>query len=230
MKTFRAYRFEIYLFTSCLILFGSLVFPGQIYEQYISPLIVNLNIAAGFVLISMRKKAFWYYAVIFAIGMLLFLGRMVFQENMGQRLELVRLGFYSVFYTIVTVEIILQVWGVKQVNHNVIYGLVCGYISLGLVAFFLVLGIEVAHPGSFSGLPGNADKGTMIDALLYYAFITLMTIGYGDMAPLTPIAQKAAMLIGLTGQFYLVILTAVVVEKYMGDRKDSSAPPGNPEL
>jgi hypothetical protein len=43
-----------------------------------------------------------------------------------------------------------------------------------------------------------------------------MTIGYGDIVPVKPLAQKAAVLIGLLGQFYLVILTAVVVGKYIG--------------
>ena len=53
------------------------------------------------------------------------------------------------------------------------------------------------------------------EALLYYAYITLLTIGYGEIIPAIPIAQKAAMLVGLMGQFYLVILTAGVVEKYI---------------
>jgi len=43
----------------------------------------------------------------------------------------------------------------------------------------------------------------------------MLTIGYGDIVPVTPIAQKAAVLIGLVGQFYTVIVTAVVVEKYI---------------
>jgi hypothetical protein len=42
-----------------------------------------------------------------------------------------------------------------------------------------------------------------------------MTIGYGDIIPITVIAQKATMFIALMGQFYMVIVTAVVVEKYM---------------
>jgi len=219
MKTLRTYRFEIYLVTSCLILFGSLVFPTAVFEHWISPFFLNLNLAAGFVLISMRKKAFWLYTAVFAVGMLLYLSRMVLQEDQRYHFELIRLGFYSIFYTIVTVEIILQVWLIKKVNQNVIFGLICGYISLGLIAFFLVFIIELSQTGSFSGLPENHNSGALRESLLYYAFITLMTIGYGDMTPLTPIAQKAAILIGLSGQFYLVIITAVVIEKYIASRK-----------
>jgi voltage-gated potassium channel len=47
-----------------------------------------------------------------------------------------------------------------------------------------------------------------------------MTIGYGDISPLTPIAKKAAVLIGLWGQFYLVIITALVVGKYLTSEQD----------
>ncbi len=170
----------------------------------------------------MRRETLRYYAGLFVIGMAFYLAKMVLREGIGEGLELLRLGFYSVFYTIVTIEIILQVWRVSQVNRNVIFGLICGYLSLGLIAFFLVLGIEIAEPGSFSGLPDAVDAGDKGEALLYYAYITLMTIGYGDMAPLKPVAQKAAILIGLVGQFYLVIITAVVVGKYIATTGNAS--------
>jgi hypothetical protein len=88
-----------------------------------------------------------------------------------------------------------------------------GYISLGLVAFFLLLGIEYAEPGSFHGL--NPDGSTLHKDLLYFAYITLMTIGYGDISPMGALAKKAAVLIGLWGQFYMVIITALVVGKYL---------------
>jgi len=54
---------------------------------------------------------------------------------------------------------------------------------------------------------------------MYYTYITLMTIGYGDISPATPLAKKAAVFIGLWGQFYLVIITAVVVGKYIGGQQ-----------
>ena len=72
------------------------------------------------------------------------------------------------------------------------------------------------NPGSFQGtLMGNTRIDQWTDSMLYYAYITLLTIGYGDILPTTAIAQKAAVLVGLIGQFYLVIITAVVVEKYI---------------
>jgi voltage-gated potassium channel Kch len=50
---------------------------------------------------------------------------------------------------------------------------------------------------------------------MYFSFTTLLTIGYGDILPITQVAQKAAIFVGLTGQFYLVILTAITVGKYL---------------
>nr|WP_255731903.1 ion channel [Ruegeria sp. Ofav3-42] len=90
-----------------------------------------------------------------------------------------------------------------------------GYLSLGLVAFFLFLAIEFYQPGSLHGLPETVDEYHKEGSILYFAFITLMTVGYGEIVPAVPLAQKAAMLVGLAGQFYLVILTAVIVGKYL---------------
>ena len=127
-----------------------------------------------------------------------------------------KLACYFLFYGVVTIEIIKQVWNAKVVGKNVILGLISGYVALGLLAFFMCMTIEILVPHSFSGLIENiTNPNDISEQLMYYSYITLMTIGYGDITPITAIAQKASIFIGLIGQFYLVILTAVVVGKYI---------------
>ncbi len=50
---------------------------------------------------------------------------------------------------------------------------------------------------------------------MYFSYITLTTIGYGDILTITILARKASILIGLVGQMYLVVITAIVVGKYI---------------
>lgn len=131
--------------------------------------------------------------------------------------RLYRLLVYFLFYIIVTWNVTNQVWRAKTVDKTVVVGLMSGYISLGFLAFFLFMSIELLSPGSFVGvlLEEGTDFRFQADSLMYYAYITLLTIGYGEIIPSTPVAQKAAILVGLVGQFYVAIITAVVVEKYI---------------
>ncbi len=79
--------------------------------------------------------------------------------------------------------------------------------------------IEMVTPGSFGGLVDSfLDGNTRTDEMLYYSYITLMTIGYGDIVPITSIARKATILIGLMGQIYLVVLTAIIIGKYINQK------------
>ena len=132
-------------------------------------------------------------------------------------LGFVRMMGYFLFYLVVTFEIIKQVWYATEVNKNVIFGLMSGYISLGLIGFFICISIELQAPGSFQGglLDTTGHAPVLAEQLMYFSFITLMTIGFGDILPVTVLAQKAAMFIGLVGQFYLVIITAIVVGKFL---------------
>ncbi len=59
------------------------------------------------------------------------------------------------------------------------------------------------------------SDAAIVEQLMYFSYITLMKIGYGDILPVTPNAYKAPMFISLISQFYLVILTAIVVGKYL---------------
>lgn len=223
IERFYSYRFEIFLMTQLVILFGSLFFPAEFYEFILLPLFYMISIAAGILMISKNKKLMWFFATLFAISVFFFGFEMISRRQSTENI-LIRFSIYFIFYITVTWNMIKQVWQAKRVTKNVIMGLMSGYISLGFLAFFLFMSIELTHPaGAFSGIMMETnDIALKSEGVLYYAFITLLTIGYGEIIPTIPVAQKAAVLVGLIGQFYLVIITAVVVEKYIKHSYENS--------
>ena len=210
------YRIEFFLCTLLLILFGSLIFSNKLFASYLFPCFLLLNISSGINLIT-KKKLRYFFISLFIVAAGIFGTSLINMKN--DDLNYVRFTLYFLFYVVVTLEIIKQIWFSKEVNKEIIIGVISGYISLGLVGFFIFMAIEMTNPGSFQGelLVNNPlEKNT--DNLLYYSYITLMTIGYGEIIPTTNIAQKATIFLGLMGQFYLVIITAVVVGKFINNK------------
>ncbi len=212
------YRFEIFFFSQIAILFGSLIVPSILFESVLSPILFLVNLIAGIILISKKKKLMWFLVILLVITTLIFSSNL-FESGNERLFNFIRMASYFLFYVIVAFEIVKQVWKAKVINRNVIFGLISGYITLGLIGFFICISIEMAFPNSFNGL---LSEITLTESLMYYSYITLLTIGYGDILPITPLAQKAAILIGLMGQIYLVVLTAIVVGKYINQTSSSN--------
>lgn len=216
IKDLYKHRFEIFFASQLFILFGSLLFPNEFFENVLTPILFLVNTMAGILLISKKKKLMWFLILLFSISLFVFGTSMMQKTDEFQEFFLIRLSVYFIFYVLVTYQIIKQIWKAKKVNNTVVIGLMCGYISLGFIAFFLFTTIELLEPNSFNGLVNNSSNVTArLDSIMYYSYITLMTIGYGDIVPATPLAQKASILTGLIGQFYLVVITAIVVGKYI---------------
>lgn len=55
----------------------------------------------------------------------------------------------------------------------------------------------------------------MLTNLNYFSFTTLLTIGYGDILPVSLVAKRAVMLVGLAGHFYTVFTTSIIIGKYL---------------
>ncbi len=221
MKKLYPYRFELFLFSQIAILFGSLLVPGDFFEIVISPLLFLINLVAGVLLISKKKKLMWFFIALLIVSGVVFSADVLEDQN-NKLLKFLNMGTYFLFYTMVTFEIIKQIWETKVINKNMIFGLISGYISLGLISFFICLSIELAYPGSFEGLNATMNQQQQFtERIMYYSYITLMTIGYGEIVPVTSLAQKASILIGMMGQFYLVILTAIIVGKYVNKRDNN---------
>ena len=206
------YRFKVFFFSQVSLLFSSLVVPATLHEGVISPILLFVNLAAGVLFTAKKKRVFWFLITLFIITVAIVSFSLL--EGMDKRAtDLVRMGTAFLFYAIVSLEIIKQVWSAVSVNGNVILGLISGYLSLGLIGSFICTSIEIINPGSFKGL--SVDPNLLNVELNYYSYITLLTIGYGDIVPVTNLARTTSVLIGLMGQMYIVIITAVVVGKYI---------------
>ena len=207
------YRFELFFLSLIAMIFGTLFLPDAFFFGNIMPILLLINMIVGLIIFFHNKARSWItYALLIFIS-IIYLYRQLMKND--ESLDYLRFGLYFIFYILITLEIIKQVWGAKEVDKSVIFGLMSGYIALGFLAFFTFMSIELASPNSFSGLVLDATIAQKADDLMYYSYVTLMTIGYGDITPATGVAQKSSILFAMMGQFYLVIIMAVVIEKYI---------------
>lgn len=212
------YRFELFLFTQVAILFGSLFVPTYWFEMWISPILLIVNMAFGTLFLFKKKLLYGFTLVLLFICTVISI-QYFLTGNKIESISFIKLSCLFIFYILITLEMIKQVSKAKTIERNVILGLISGYISLGLLAFFMFLTIEIIEPQSFSGIAISSNGQTMLtEQLLYFSYVTLLTIGYGEILPVSDLAQKGAILVALIGQFYLVILTAIVVGKYINQQ------------
>jgi hypothetical protein len=115
---------------------------------------------------------------------------------------------FALFLTYILAVIVSHIFREKEVTEDLITGAVCVYMLLGIVWAFVFYFLDLAQAGSFSlATTFQQDVGPFI----YYSFMTLATVGYGDIVPLTAPARSLAVLEAVTGQLYLAITIARLV-------------------
>jgi hypothetical protein len=101
-----------------------------------------------------------------------------------------------------------------SVTRGRLYGLVSLYILLGVFYYALFNLLETIHPHSFVETGFSSSGGVSRHSLLYLSLITLTTLGYGDIVPVTPPARMLAALEAMTGVLYIAITVARLVSAY----------------
>jgi hypothetical protein len=118
----------------------------------------------------------------------------------------------TLFFVVVTVALISQVAQAKKVEGSTVICAINSYLLIGLSSALLIAIIDLAAPNSF-GI--QVHEGEALSTFIYFAFVTLTTLGYGDISPLTPLARSFSTFTALCGQLYLVIIMALIVGKYL---------------
>jgi hypothetical protein len=120
----------------------------------------------------------------------------------------------------------------RAVTGDVIAGALAAYLMIGFT-WAMAYGLaEFYRPGSIVLNVGDGAGGMTVPILIYYSFITLMTIGYGDVTPATPAARTLAVLEGLSGVIFTTVILAVLVAAYLQQARDrdQANPPSSPIL
>lgn len=104
----------------------------------------------------------------------------------------------------------------KQVTSEIIYAALSTYLLAGIFFGQLHLSVETYWPGSYSG-PGPFNEVSA----LYFSFVTLATLGYGDFLPHTDLARGLTVFEVIGGQLYLAVMVARLIGLFPGEKKGS---------
>jgi hypothetical protein len=121
------------------------------------------------------------------------------------------------FCVYITAIVLRQILSADRVSGDTLLGGICVYLLLGVIWTLLFMLLEALHPGSFlmAGEPLGAGANRSLSALLYYSFVTLTTLGYGDVVPVSAAARALAVSEAIAGQLYLTVFVAALVGMHL---------------
>ena len=128
----------------------------------------------------------------------------------SQTIEGFRLLFSFLLFCIFAIILVGQVREIKTINISFILGPILGFLYLGILGGIL---FEVFHFYDVHSF--NLTKGFSGFSFYYFSFISLTTVGYGDITPLSAPAQSVTLVLNIIGQFYMAIVIGVFVGKYI---------------
>ncbi len=120
--------------------------------------------------------------------------------------------FPLAFFAYATAAIIYHVITAPRIDRDVILGGICGYLMLG---YTWGIAYSVMYMTDATAFTGSTTGGTLeSDELMYFSFVTLTTLGYGDLTPANSAARSLAMLESTAGTLYLAVLISRLVGSY----------------
>jgi voltage-gated potassium channel len=129
-------------------------------------------------------------------------------------------------------------WSLVRLLHRIAWespsesalvaGGLAGYLLLGISGGLLLTVIDSLVPGCFrdsatgamvqlpplgSDLAATATWDVNVQRIIYFAFVSLTTVGYGDISPVQPVAQLASVSLSVLGPLYIAVVIGVVVSR-----------------
>lgn len=165
---------------------------------------------------SVRAKRVWFHTGLGFIAAILLvtLAGFIF-DNVG--LEYAHIGIMLGFFCVSVWEAVRQMLFSGPVTRDKIIGTLCIFLLLGIIWALLFILITMVNPHAFQGLEINGFWQNSFNDFIYFSFVTLTTLGFGDIVPLSPMARFLSYMEAIVGQFYIAILVASLVGVRIAD-------------
>ncbi len=132
---------------------------------------------------------------VFIPGDLLVLGTMV-----------VLIAFCAMSLSIALRQVLLT----EDIDLNRLVGAICAYLLMGFMFGLIHILVAWLLPGSYKGIGSPVVEDSAVQ-YIYYSFVTLTTLGYGDETPVRPLASAMAYIEAVIGVFYIAILVGTLI-------------------
>ncbi|MCQ1058745.1 potassium channel family protein [Photobacterium sp. DNB23_23_1] len=199
-----------YLTTALILLLVSSSLDQVLHITWLDKIMQGITLLTFAVcLMSLRFDSGWYrfllsLAVVW-IGLVIVKELFDFKQTDVAMLVLMLSFFFGTFKSIMR-----QILFTGSIDNNKVVGSLALFLLLGLMWAITYLLILEFSPESFTGLEAK-DWGDNFSNAAYFSFVTLTTLGYGDISPISPFAQVIVYLEATAGVFYMAIVVASLV-------------------
>jgi hypothetical protein len=208
-------RFTLLLATILLLLVTLPIFVGHALAQNVATATISLVLLAAL-------YAFRSTRIYFAIALVLLVPsigcRVALLFTSNSTIDLVGALGSCLFLAVTVVALVSRLFIVRSVTLDTISAAICAYLLAGVAFAYAFAVVELQNPGSFSAAlfqrpvgGGIAPLMASLHSFIYYSFVCLTTLGFGDISPISEGARSLSVMESVFGQLYVAILIARLV-------------------
>ena len=200
-----------------IFLVGAIAIPPFIerivLHDFISTMFFSLILASGIYAFSNNLKLFKLTSSFIILAIVLEWVHYFMREE--EIIRMARVLYTGVILILLLIKTLSTIGKSKKVDLNTIFGAICGYVLIGFFGSMIVLFISLRYVDSYT-LPGTLTGNEAV----YYSFVTMTTLGYGDISPVSPAARSFAVLLSILGPMYVAVLISILVGKFLSTSRD----------
>ncbi len=207
------------LISLCLIIFAHSFIKLIALDHLVLDTLLSLLVVSGLTSLNFNKKKFIRLSY-FGLTSILFTWVNYFVDTLVT--NFIAFVILVLFMIYITFSMISYVARTKEITAVLVLNAINSYLLIGLIGSFLFVLTDVAYKYFLNISNGTINFGYTNNPLffdyIYYSFITLTTVGYGEVTPAVPLTRSIAMFVSLAGQLYLTILVAMLVGKFLSKK------------
>lgn len=208
MTIFKKVPKQIVLLIALLFfIFGAFFLTNTIFGNYFLLIFLSVILLSEFSIIEKKNKVFKTVVVVASLF------NLILPLSIGTEYIYPIYIFIIIVFFYTVGHLLFQITTERKVNAKLIIDSISGYLLLGVVITLLN---ELAF--MFDKMPFGSPRTNIGDAV-YYSFVTLTTIGFGDISPASSFAKAVSVFGGIVGQLYLTIVIAFIVGKFHAKSK-----------
>ncbi len=176
--------------------------------RFLLDILFVLILLAGVAAVSGTRRAPFLFG---AVALFQLVTQVLRHVPGGATLETLNLLSTVVFLGLLAALVLAQVFREGAINLHRIQGAIAVYMMIGIMWGCVYRAIVLNVPGAFLVEGALSSAATPPETLFYFSFVTLTTVGFGDVTPLHTMARSLAVMEALAGQLFPTILIARLV-------------------